>query len=49
MIGDTKYNYFLDNVCLKQPLLKILLDMVFDPRNSQMTSKIAPKPTGIKL
>ena len=38
---DTKYNKFLDNLCLKQSLvLKTLLGMIFDSRNSKMTSKL---------
>ena len=36
-----KYNIFLDNFCLKKPLvLKIPLGIVFDSRNSKMTSKL---------
>ena len=37
-----QYNNFLDNFRLKQPLvLKILLSMFFDSRNSKMTSKVS--------
>ena len=35
-----KYNSFLDKFCLKEPLvLKIFLGMVFESKNSKMTSK----------
>ena len=37
----SKYNNFFDNFCLKQPLvLKILLGMAFDSRNSKMTLEL---------
>ena len=41
-VGEVaKYNNFLDNFSLKQPLvLRILLGMFFDSRNSKMTSKL---------
>ena len=36
-----KYSSFLNNFCLKQHLvLKILLGMFFESRNSKMTSKL---------
>ena len=48
--GAAKYYIFLDNFCLKQPLVwKILLVIFFDSRNSKNDIKIALNPTGIKL
>ena len=51
MIGEGgECNIFLDKFCLKQPLVsKIPLGIFFDSWNSEMTSKIALKSTGIKL
>ena len=39
--GWPNTTFFLDNFCLKQPLvLKIPLSMFFDSKNSKMTSKL---------
>ena len=40
--GSTKYYIFLDNLCLKKPLiLKIPMGMCFVSRISKMTSKLS--------
>ena len=39
--GSVKYKIFLDNFCLKQPLvLKIPVGMFFEPTNSEMASEL---------